>query len=111
MKIIIDSEADKKLMEIEILKKLNSQFIIKFIKVFVEMPRLYFLTEFCENGDLAAKIQATKDSNIKIKDELILKWTKQIIKVIDYLHNSIQPKCIHRDIKPGYVYSVLFVYS
>ena len=104
MKIFNDSGQQAKEIQNEknILLSLKNEFIIKMIDSFLYQENCYLITEFCENGDLAVKIKATKDLDKTIDDVLILKWTKQIIKAIDYLHNSIEPKCIHRDIKPGY---------
>ena len=52
--------------------------------------------ELCES-DLSKKIKVHKKDNIKFSNSSIIKWIKQIMYGVSYLHLS---QIIHRDLKP-----------
>jgi serine/threonine protein kinase len=77
-------------MEINIIKKLECENILKFIDVIYEKKKLYIITDLCEYS-LTAVI-----SNIH-SEEMILYIFKQLANGFNYLYGN---KIIHRDIKP-----------
>lgn len=77
-------------MEINIIKKLECDNILKFIDVIYEKKKLYIVTDLCEYS-LTAVI-----SNIHSED-MILYIFKQLANGFNYLYGN---KIIHRDIKP-----------
>ena len=83
---------DKKYInsEIDLMKKINSKYIIKLYDVIHYKNHLYLFLEYCNQGDLSKYIYSNSS---KYNDEYIY----QIIKGLRCLYNT---KIIHRDIKP-----------
>jgi hypothetical protein len=76
-----------------IIKKLNHENIIKFIRQFEDMKRLYYIFELAEGGDLYDHINENKRL-CENESKIIF---KQLLKVIQYLHTN---HILHRDLKP-----------
>lgn len=79
--------------EIEILKMLNHNCVIKFNN-YTESNYIYYLNlEYCDQGDVYAMLKNNRD---KITDEFVYEFTKQTSDGLAYIHNN---QIIHRDIK------------
>lgn len=52
------------------------------------------MLEYCDGGNLKDRIE----KKAKFSDETIIKWSKEILTGIDYLHSC---NIMHRDIKPA----------
>jgi serine/threonine protein kinase len=50
---------------------------------------------------LEKEIEKTDKDGKTISNEIIKKWTGQMIEAICYLHNNDKQRIIHRDIKPA----------
>lgn len=110
--------------EIEILKKLNNNNIIKYFSHNLDITngRIYCIKmEYCEYGDLYSILKNNDDKNFKLRntlngfeDSFIKKFLKDTISGLKYLHEL---NIIHRDIKLQNVlvsktsYGVLFKLS
>lgn len=79
--------------EIEILRTINSPYIIKIIDFFNDDSTVYIVMEYAEKGDLANYIK-----NNNIQPEFINKVIYQTTCGLRDLHNF---NVIHRDIKPA----------
>ncbi|CAD8066867.1 unnamed protein product [Paramecium sonneborni] len=79
--------------EINIIKQLNHENLMKVYEVFQTRNNIYLICEFCSDGDLANILSSTNLS----KKEIIDIFT-QISKGVKALHDQ---KIIHRDIKPA----------
>ncbi len=77
--------------EIELIRSLNHQTVLRFIDVFKDRKNIYIITEYCNGGDLRKII------NEKLSEEDIRIYMIQIKNGLKYLHDQ---KIVHRDLKP-----------
>ena len=83
--------------EVEILKKFNNEYIVKYYESFTKDNYYNIIIEYCENGDLASFIKKHKTRNNFINEKVIYFIALDICKGIKEIHNM---KLIHRDLKP-----------
>ena len=79
--------------EIKILKKLRHKNIIQLYDIMESKRYLYFVMEYCKNGELFDYIVSKK----RLKEPEACGFFQQIINGVEYLH---QQGIIHRDLKP-----------
>ena len=86
--------------ETNILRKLNSEFIVKYLEYYDDMNNnfYYMVTEFYEDGTLDQLITRKKKLKENISNENILLWSTQLLKGIECLHDNL---ITHRDLKPA----------
>jgi serine/threonine protein kinase len=90
--------------EAKILKKLNHKNIIQFHDSFIFRDEFCIVTEFCDGGDLEDFMNQRKEVGQAIPYSLVVKWSKQLLEALDYMH-SFKPKpIVHRDIKSRNVF-------
>jgi serine/threonine protein kinase len=88
---LIKNEVDY-MSEIEILKSVDSPYIIRFNDSFEYRGNIYIIMEYIPGGDLFTKIVSGP-----IDEIVTLKYIKQIATGISYLHENF---IMHRDLKP-----------
>ena len=83
--------------EISILKDINHENIVKLYDVKETSQYFYLVTEYCNGGALADRLEEYKDTyNAPFPEELVQYLMRQIISAVKYLHGK---KILHRDIK------------
>lgn len=82
--------------EAHLLYKLRHPAMARVIDHFVENDGQYLVMDFIEGGDLWEMLQKSR-REFPVND--VLKWTKQLLDALHYLHSQCPP-IIHRDIKP-----------
>ena len=83
--------------EIDILKKINHESIVKLHCHFVENNRISIVMELCPGGNLRSAIRKQKQAGKPFSDDQLMPWSQQILSAVVYLYNN---HIIHRDIKP-----------
>ena len=106
MKIINLELCDKEYIqsEIEMLKKINHENIVKYYSNFQEDNKIYIIMEYLEYGELKEYINLLKylnEINRKPKKFEIINIFIQCIRVLKYLKDI---NIIHRDIKPENIF-------
>ena len=79
--------------EIQMLKSLNHENVIKIYNILEDSKRFYIIMEYCENGELFNRIVEKKQLS---EDESAL-FYYQLINGLEYIHKN---NIIHRDLKP-----------
>ena len=78
--------------ELDILSALKHENVIKLYEIFENPKYFFFITEYCEKGDLL-KLLRQRDS---FKEEQIFIILKDLLKAVDHVHSN---GVFHRDIK------------
>ncbi|KAJ6255026.1 mtk1/mekk4 [Anaeramoeba flamelloides] len=89
---IPQTELNSTVMEIDLLKKLDNEYIVKYIGSHQTKTNLYIILEWIENGSLREVLKGIKT----VKESLVAKYTFQTLNGLNYLHEQ---GVVHRDIK------------
>ena len=95
----MDSPGLKKYLkrEIEILKKLNNPYIVKYYEDFFDESNYYLIIEYCNGGNLLENLRKYQSKyNEPFNIEIIQNFMRQIISAFCHIHSK---GIIHRDIK------------
>jgi NIMA (never in mitosis gene a)-related kinase len=95
-----DPEKHKIPLEIEVLKQLDSPYIVKYHDSFIEKSWLCIVMEYCEGGDLQKLIQAQREHGF-FTEQQILTWFTQMCLALQHMHSK---KILHRDLKPQNIF-------
>ena len=60
--------------------------ILKFHESYIEKDFVCIVTEYCEGGDLAEKIETVKQQGSLIQQQQVLDWFVQLTMALKYLH-------------------------
>ncbi|OQR80507.1 kinase [Thraustotheca clavata] len=87
----------KFIQEIQLISKLDSPYIVKFVGVSWSHPSdLQLVTEFIDGGDLRVNLEKNKKGSFSWKFKV--KCACQVAQALAYLHTR-NPSIIHRDLK------------
>ncbi len=82
--------------EANLLKELNSKYIVKYIESFEKDNFLNIIMEYCDQGDLGLLLKTKKKTNQLIAEKWVWKLFLQISIGLAYLHKK---NILHRDLK------------
>ena len=89
-----DKDTQNMLMEIELLQRLNSHFIVGYIDSYTDGTKIYIVMEHCQNGDLCTYME--KNKKVKFGDNFIWKCLIHVCLGLYHLHSQ---NIVHRDLK------------
>ncbi len=89
------------LKEVEMLSTLDHPNIVDFKEHFVEGKYLCIVMDYCESGDLKARIKRALARGKFFKEATIMDWFVQMALALHYMHSR---HIMHRDIKPQNVF-------
>ncbi|KAJ3396971.1 hypothetical protein HDU92_001262 [Lobulomyces angularis] len=110
-----EKEKRQLVAEVNILRELNHQNIVKYFERFVDKDKtiIHIIMEYCEGGDLANIIKRCKKEKKFIPEAVIWSFLSQLVLALNECHNGgsgtssmskPHPPILHRDIKPENVF-------
>jgi calcium-dependent protein kinase len=100
MKVIskVNSNNDKEIEnEINILKTIDHQKVVKIFEFFISEKNYYIITEYCQEGELFSDITSDSHKNKPYTEEAAAYIMYQIFSALFYCHSR---NIVHRDLKP-----------
>ncbi|CAK8989877.1 unnamed protein product [Durusdinium trenchii] len=91
-------EMEDAVKEGKLLSELKHPYIVRYRESFTESGWLCILMDYCEGGDLTARISEAKRSRKPFPEDQILRWFAQAILALKYIHEK---HVLHRDLKPS----------
>lgn len=80
--------------EVEILRRIDSCYVVKYFDSFTERNYICIIMEFCENGDLHRALKA--QFGRPFSENVVWSYFLQMLLGLHQLHSS---KILHRDLK------------
>ena len=90
------SQKDEVKMESEVLKKIESKYVVKYYESFEEENKLNIVMEYCECGDLYEYIEKQKKNKQPLNENIIWKFFIKITLGLADIHKL---NILHRDLK------------
>jgi NIMA (never in mitosis gene a)-related kinase len=91
-------EKDDALKESQVLSSLKHPNIVKYRDNFLAEGWLCIVMDYCEGGDLSARIKKARSTGKTFSEEQVLWWFAQGLQAVKYIHDL---HIIHRDLKSG----------
>lgn len=91
-------EMEDAVKEGKLLAELRHPYIVRYVDNFTDNGWLCILMDFCEGGDLTAKITEARKARKTIPEDQVLRWFVQGILALKYIHDK---HILHRDLKPS----------
>ena len=92
-----DNENFDFLAEPNILKKLNHPALPRIVDIFEDEDAIYIVEDYIPGQSLDKQLQTRRSFD----EATVIEWSKQLCKVLIYLHNQSPNPIIYRDMKPA----------
>eukprot|EP00915_Cephaloidophora_sp_WS-2016_P006502 GHVH01008782.1.p1 GENE.GHVH01008782.1~~GHVH01008782.1.p1 ORF type:complete len:546 (+),score=86.10 GHVH01008782.1:183-1820(+) len=89
--------------EIEVMKRLDHQNVIKVYEVYEDKKNLCIIMEACSGGELQDTIVSAKQRRKRLSEVFICDVMRQLLSAVNYFHKR---NVAHRDLKPA---NILFL--
>jgi len=80
--------------EIDIMKKMEHENIVRFMDVYQTSNNMYIITEYCPDGDLRGYLKKRK----RLPEQEAINFLKDILRGFEYMSKR---DIMHRDLKPA----------
>lgn len=90
------TERDQAKQEVVLLANLRHPCIVRYEGSFIQDGHLHIVMQYCENGDLGAKIRDARKAKTYFDEGQILSWFTQLAMAVAYIHRR---RILHRDLK------------
>lgn len=80
------AERENAKQEVVILANMRHPCIVRYEGSFIQDGSLHIVMQFCEGGDLGAKVRAAKKAKSPIPEGHILDWLAQMVLAVAYIH-------------------------
>ena len=92
--------------EVNILRELHHPNIVKYYDRIIDRDsaKIYIVMEYCEGGDIATLIKASKKDKKFLPEEIVWSVLSQMLQALGSCHNRKEGKILHRDLKPGNIF-------
>lgn len=84
MKAMTDQERTRALQEAQLLSQLNHPNIVAYVDSFVAKSKLHLFMQYCEGGDLDARLAKIKAAGETVPEPLVLDWASQMAFALSY---------------------------
>lgn len=82
--------------ECKLLSALKHPYIVRYRDSFMENRRLCILMDYCEGGDLSARIEAVRKQRQSFPEDQVQRWMTQALMALKHMHDK---HVLHRDLK------------
>eukprot|EP00762_Andalucia_godoyi_P001143 ANDGO_01927.mRNA.1 Putative serine/threonine-protein kinase A len=96
IKSMSQREREEAVNEIRLLASVNHPAVVRYHEAFVEDDKLFIVTEFAREGDLATRISKQKSKNKYFEEDQIWSLLIQMLLGLQAVHNM---NILHRDLK------------
>lgn len=91
-----EKESNDAHKECKLLSALRHPYIVRYRDSFMENRRLCILMDYCEGGDLSARIEMVRKQRQSFPEDQVQRWMTQATMALKHMHEK---HVLHRDLK------------
>lgn len=90
------SKSGEVVQELKAAAALPHPHLLAVVECFRQDGVLCVVTEYCEAGHVAARLEVARSTGVELKQELLFHWFTQALLAVSFLHDR---GCLHRDLR------------